>query len=70
MKKFLFIFCLFFSVIFLTGATDLHYVINAQANASKHNNIGLEWLREKYYFGAIKEFEIAINLNPNTQATS
>lgn len=70
MKKFLFVFCILFSVLFLTGATDLHYVINAQANASKHNNIGLEWLREKYYFGAIKEFEIAIELNPNTQATS
>lgn len=70
MKKFAFVFLIIFSTIFLTGATDLHYVIDAEANAARHNNIGLEYLKEKYYFGAIKEFEMAIDLNPNTQATA
>lgn len=44
--------------------------IQAQKNAYRHNNKGLLYLQDKYYFGAIKEFEIAIDLLPNTQATA
>lgn len=44
--------------------------IKAERNAYIHNNKGLVYLEEKYYFGAIKEFEIAIDLLPNTQATA
>lgn len=44
--------------------------IRAQNNAYQHNNKGLLYLDEKYYFGAIKEFQIAIALNPNTQASA
>lgn len=44
--------------------------IRAQNNAYRHNNKGLLYLDEKYYFGAIKEFEIAIALNPNSQASA
>ncbi len=44
--------------------------IKAQNNAYRHNNKGLIYLQDKYYFGAIKEFQIAIDLSPNTQASS
>ena len=52
------------------GATNSAYIIDAEANDAKHNNLGILWLQEKYYFGAIKEFEIAIDLSPNTQASA
>lgn len=45
-------------------------VIKAQNNAFFHNNKGLNYLKENYYFGAIKEFQMAIDLSPNTQASS
>ena len=45
-------------------------LIRAKNNAYIHNNKGLAYLEEKYYFGAIKEFEIAIALNPDSQASS
>ena len=44
--------------------------IKAQNNAYRHNNQGLMYLEEKYYFGAIKEFQIAIDLVPNSQASA
>ncbi len=44
--------------------------IEAQRNAYRHNNKGLLYLKDKYYFGAIKEFEIAIDLLPNSQASA
>lgn len=44
--------------------------IKAQNNAYIHNNKGLIYLDEKYYYGAIKEFQIAIDLNPETQASA
>ncbi|MCD7879887.1 MAG: tetratricopeptide repeat protein [Candidatus Gastranaerophilales bacterium] len=44
--------------------------IKAQNNAYIHNNRGLMYLSENYYFGAIKEFQMAIDLNPNSQASS
>src|SRR5574344_1522340 len=46
------------------------YRIDATKNASHHNNLGLELLEEDQYYAAIEEFNIAINLNPNTQATA
>ena len=46
------------------------YEIDAARNASIHNNIGVNYMKEHYYFGAIKEFEIAIQINPNTQASA
>lgn len=52
------------------SATDMKTRIDAEMNASLHNNIALDYLKEKYYFGAIKEFEIAIGISPNTQAAS
>lgn len=44
--------------------------IDAENNAYFHNNCGVNWLKEGYYYGAIREFNIAIQLNPNTQATA
>lgn len=44
--------------------------IKAQNNAYRHNNKGLIYLQEKYYYGAIKEFQIAIDLVPNSQASA
>lgn len=44
--------------------------INAETNAYRHNNKGLIYLQEKYYYGAIKEFEIAIGILPDKQASA
>lgn len=44
--------------------------IDAERNAYLHNNTGLMYMQEGFYFGAIKEFKLAIDLNPNTQATA
>ncbi|MDD3237361.1 MAG: hypothetical protein PHV37_04615 [Candidatus Gastranaerophilales bacterium] len=53
------------------SAVDLNkFKVDAEKNAEIHNNKGVNWLEERYYFGAIKEFEMAIQLNPNTQATA
>lgn len=50
--------------------TGDYFAIDAEKNAFMHNNIGINYLKEGYYYGAIKEFNIAITLNPNTQATA
>ena len=72
MKKLLFTAIMIF--LLLSGAsfaaTTMKTVIDAEMNAAHHNNLGLEYLKEKYYFGAIKEFEIAIGISPNTQAAA
>lgn len=70
MKKIIISLILFFSPLIFCGATSMSYVIDAETNAARHNNLGILWLKEKYYFGAIKEFEMAINLNPNSQASA
>lgn len=75
MRKILTIALLIFSSILLCGAgrlqdVSVHYTVDAEKNAARHNNLGLVYLKEYYYFGAIKEFELAIELNPNTQASS
>ena len=44
--------------------------IRAENNAYRHNNKGLIYLNENYYFGAIKEFQIAIDLMPNAQGSA
>lgn len=70
MKKIISALLIFSSSILLCGGTSMSYVIDAEANAARHNNLGIRWMQEKYYFGAIKEFEMAINLNPNSQASA
>ena len=46
------------------------YVIDAGKDAYYHNNIGLNYLRDRIYYAAIQEFKIAIQLSPDTQATA
>lgn len=51
-------------------ARDNTPVVDAERNANFHNNLGLIHLRDRYYNAAIKEFNIAITLNPNHQTTA
>ena len=44
--------------------------IKAENNAYRHNNKGLIYLNENYYFGAIKEFQMAIDLMPEAQGSA
>lgn len=67
MKKFLL--SLAILVLSLTNIAAV-YEIDAEKNAYCHNNLGVNYLRERDYYSAKKEFEIAIQLNPNTQATA
>ena len=64
------LFLLLSIIIFTSIPTIADEVIRAKNNAYIHNNKGLAYLEEKYYFGAIKEFEIAIALNPDSQASA
>lgn len=66
-KKF---FILLLLIVFYSPCCFAIEPMNPAKNAYRHNNKGLIYLEEKYYFGAIKEFQIAIDLNPNTQATA
>lgn len=59
----------FLLLVFLSGISA-KFVIEAEKNAYFHNNVGVNYLQEGFYYGAIKEFKMAIDLNPNTQATS
>lgn len=67
MKKFLSVLFLVFGLFASTGAK---FVIDAEKNAQYHNNVGVNYMAERFYYGAIKEFKMAIDLNPNTQATA
>lgn len=46
------------------------YTIDAEKDAFLHNNVGLNYLKDRIYYAAIQEFKIAIQLSPNTQATA
>ena len=67
-KNFLIFICLVF-LSQLSGYCADH-VIKPKNNAYIHNNKGINYLEENYYYGAIKEFQIAIDLNPNSQASA
>ena len=63
--------CLFMVVIFCTGYRKPYkYTIDAGKDAFYHNNVGLNYLKDRIYYAAIQEFKIAIQLSPNTQATA
>ena len=57
-------------IILIIPASFAAVKIEAENNAYIHNNKGLMYLEEKYYYGAIKEFQMAIDLNPNSQASA
>ena len=46
------------------------YTIDASKDAFYHNNVGINYLKDRIYYAAIQEFKIAIQLSPNTQATA
>ena len=70
MKKYLILFLLLLSITASGYRKPDVYVIDATKNAYLHNNMGLRYMNERLYYAAIQEFNIAISLNPNTQATS
>lgn len=71
MKKFAIILILLGSVfMFSAFKTPETYEIEAQKNANIHNNKGIMYMKDYWWYAAIQEFKIAISLNPNTQATS
>ena len=66
---------LLFAIIQAPCFADLHKTsivtpINAQNDAQKHNNLGTRYFNEKDYFAAIKEYRIAIGINPDSQTTA
>lgn len=67
-KKYLVILFYIFFICYSVNAEPAP--IKAENNAYRHNNLGLIYLEEKYYYGAIKEFQMAIDLLPNSQATA
>ncbi len=70
MKKIVSIFLLL--IIFLCSGyrKPYRYTIDAGKDAFYHNNVGLNYLKDRIYYAAIQEFKIAIQLSPNTQATA
>ena len=70
MKKFICIFLLLTTILCVGYRKPYRYVIDAEKDAYYHNNVGLNYLRDRVYYAAIEEFKIAISLSPNTQATA
>ncbi len=64
--------CLFITVIFICSGYKKpdKYVIQAEKDAFYHNNVGLNYLKDRIYYAAIQEFKIAISLSPSTQASA
>lgn len=69
-KEFIILVLFLFSLMTSAYVKPEVYKIDAQKNATVHNNLGIIAVSEKNYFVAIQEFSIAIALNPNSQATS
>lgn len=63
------IFCLFFIPLAAQAKMDV-MKIDAQKNAIDHNNRGVIYMQDRYYAPAIKEFQMAVLLDPDTQASS
>lgn len=62
---------LLFLMVFCSGyRKPQKYVIKAEKDAYYHNNVGLNYLRDRIYYAAIQEFKIAISLSPSTQASA
>ena len=70
MKRLLLIF-LMLTMVFCSGYRKPDkYVIRAEKDAFYHNNLGLNYLKDRIYYAAIQEFKIAISLSPTTQASA
>lgn len=70
MKKFLVLLCLLISPVAYGRDPYIKFEIDAEKNAAMHNNLGLIHVQDRYYAAAIKEFNTAILLNPDKQATA
>ena len=69
-KKFLTI-LLLMTMVFCSAYKKPHkYVIEPEKDAFFHNNVGLNYLKDRIYYAAIQEFKIAISLSPSTQASA
>lgn len=67
-EKFIIIFLL--AVFYAMPSYGEVQTIDARRNGELHNNLGVGYLKEGDYFAAIKEFKIAIALNPSKQTTA
>ncbi len=68
-------FAAFLSFVNLPARADLNEVsitppVDAAKNANWHNRRGANYFKEQDYFAALKEFKMAIALNPNSQSTA
>lgn len=70
MKRFICLFLLICMFICSGYRKPYRYTIDAEKNAFNHNNIGLNYLKDRIYYAAIEEFKIAITLSQNTQSTA
>ena len=62
---------LIFMTVLTSGYRKPHkYTIQAEKDAYYHNNVGLNYLKDRIYYAAIQEFKIAISLSPSTQASA
>lgn len=58
-------------IVFCSGYKKPYkYTILAEKDAFFHNNLGLNYLKDRIYYAAIQEFKIAISLSPSTQASA
>ena len=58
-------------LVFCTGYRKPYkYTIKAEKDAFFHNNLGINFLKDRAYYAAIQEFKIAISLSPETQASA
>lgn len=70
MKKLALISLLFCAVLFSGYRKPDFYTIDSEKNAYYHNNLGLNYLKDHWYYPAIQEFKIAISLSPNRQSSA
>lgn len=69
-KKLLSVFLLLILILCCGYRKPYKYIIDAGKDAFYHNNVGLNYLKDRIYYAAIQEFKIAIQLSPNSQATA
>lgn len=69
-KRFVLVFLVLIMVFCSAYKKPEKYVIRAEKDAYYHNNLGLNYLKDRIYYAAIQEFKIAISLSPSTQSSA
>lgn len=69
-KRFAILFLSFVMVFCCAYKKPNKYVIEAEKDAYWHNNVGINYRKDRIYYAAIQEFKIAISLSPSTQASA